>query len=142
VRVRWSFCNSDPPVRACKRHQSNRLRTEWVRCQKRLVRWLGCLIQLFSGFGVQYIFFKTHPSELANGTNLTDYERNGFDVKKDWLGGLGVSFNFLVALVSNTWFLCQRLTRGRGVSLFTELPTVGWSTWSAAEAWWQSRATT
>jgi hypothetical protein len=31
---------------------------------------------------------------------------------------------------------------GGGVSLFTELPTVGWSTWSAAEAWWQSRATT
>jgi hypothetical protein len=51
-----------------------------------------------------YFGVRPHPSELTNGANLTDYGRNGFGVKKNWLSGLDVRSNFLVACVSNAFF--------------------------------------
>jgi hypothetical protein len=61
----------------------------------------------------------------------------------DWceLGGIGAAACIRTAPTGGEGGGGRR-GGGGGVSLFTELPTVGWSTWSAAEAWWQSRATT
>jgi hypothetical protein len=47
----------DPPVKAHKRCQSNRLWMEWTRCQKYFAQWLGRSAKLFSGLSVQCIFF-------------------------------------------------------------------------------------
>jgi hypothetical protein len=57
----------DPPVKAHKRCQSNRLWMEWARCQKYFAQWLRRSAKLFSGLSVQCIFFngvyeKTHQS--------------------------------------------------------------------------------
>jgi hypothetical protein len=57
-----------------------------------------------------YFGVRPHPSELTNGANLTDYGRNGFGVKKNWLSGLDVRSNFLVACVSNAFFLMARMS--------------------------------